>query len=128
MATRSQTSNYVQWSAANIASVATGGGLVSSDDYSWSADMVASEITVKGDSAGAASDDILDIYYSRKKNAEYDDQATFVCSVDCSSGSGIKTMNFGSAFPADVGRFSAECNGTNNITVSVYVTEDKVTL
>jgi hypothetical protein len=125
MATRSQSSGYIQWSSSDSKLVTTG-TTESSDDYTWDSNMIGTEITIKGVSAGSAADDILDIYYSRKKNLEYDDQAHYVCSVDCSSGSGIKTMNFNSAFPADTGRFSVSCAGTNNITVSIFATQDKL--
>lgn len=125
MATRSQSSGYVQWSSSNSKTVATG-TTENSDDFTWDSSMIGAELTIKGDSAGSAADDILDIYYSRKKNSEYDDQSHFVCSVDCSSGSGIKSMQFNSAFPADTGRFSASCAGTNNITVSIFATQDKL--
>ena len=126
MATRSQSSSYVQWSSSNTQSITTGGGKIGSDDFTWDSASIRAEITIKGVSTGTASDDILDIYYSRKKNSEYDNQAHYVTSVDCSSGTGVKSINFDSFFPADVGKFYAVCSGTNNITVSIYATQDKL--
>lgn len=125
MATRIQTNEFIKWAGADSKTI-TPGTPENSSDFLWDTDLISAEITIKGVSAGSASDDIVDVYYSRKKNFQYDDQANFVCSVDCSSGSGMKTMQFNSAFPADLGRFTASCGGTNSITVSVFVTQDKL--
>lgn len=136
MATRSQTETQITWSASDTNSVAADGAADTSDDFTFSGDMIAAQVTVEGNSAGSSSDDVVDIYMSVKKDPDnsnsgtadtYDTAGNFLGSVDCSDGNdNQRTFPLPMAMPGDIVRFEAVNDGTNAITVGMRVTEDKL--
>ena len=67
MATRAQTTTQVTWSAASTKSIAIGGAMNYSDDFTFSGNLIDKEITVTANSSGTASDDIVEIHMGVKK-------------------------------------------------------------
>lgn len=134
MATRAQTVTQVTWSAASTKSIAIGGAMNYSDDFTFSGDLIDKEITVTAKSAGTASDDIVEIHMGVKKDPDrsnsgtpdsYDsDDYTYVGSLDCSSGNDTqRTFTIG-CMAGDIVRFGALNNGTNAIVVGIEVSQD----
>lgn len=138
MATRSQTETQITWSAADTNAVAADGAMDWSDDFTFNGDMINAELTVEGNSAGTAADDIVEIHMAVKKDPDnsntgtadtYDSEAyTYIGSLDCSDGNDNQRTVYVEAFPGDTVRFGAKNDGTNAITVGFRVTEDKVAL
>jgi len=139
MATRSQTETQVEWSSADTNAVAADGAMDWSDDFTFSGDLVDAEVTVEGNSAGTASDDILEVHVGRKKDPDnsnsgtpdtYDSETyTYTGSIDCSDGAdNQRTFKLPMMMAGDIVRFGGKTDGTNIITVGYRVTEDKVAL
>jgi len=138
MATRSQTETQIEWSSSDTNAVAADGAMDWSDDFTFSSDLINAELTVEGNSAGTASDDILEIHMAVKKDPDnsntgtpdtYDSSDyTYIGSLDCSSGNDEQRTVYIAAFPGDTVRFGALNDGTNAITVGYRITEDKVAL
>jgi len=135
MATRAQTETQIQWAATDTTVVAADGVIDHSDDFTFSSDLIGAEVTIEGNSAGTALDDILDVYCARKKDPDnsgtpdtYDDDVySYLGRIDCSSGSDAqRTFSLPMMMAGDIVRFGAKTDGTNAITVGFRVTEDKL--
>lgn len=139
MATRSQAETQITWgtSGASTTSVAADGAFDYSNDFTLDGDMIGSEYTVEGNSAGTASDDILEVHYQIKKDPDNSNSGTpdtydtigYSISLDCSDGNdNQQTVNMFGAMAGDILRFGCKNDGTNAITVGIRVTEDKIAL
>ena len=137
MATRTQTETQITWSASNTNSVAADNTIDYSDDFTFSSDLVDASVTIVGNSAGTATDDILEVYCARKKDPDnsnsgtpdtYDAEAyAYVGSIDCSSGNDTqRTFPLPMIMAGTIVRFGAKNDGTNAIVVGYRVTEDKL--
>jgi hypothetical protein len=125
--TRTQSESNITWDAAQTKAIPADGALVESDDFQVSGDMIAIGGTVKGLSAGAESNDVL-IVHCRVKKTTYDTSRTFRMLLDCSSGSYEQESIFlPNVMAGDVIRFACSNTGTHAITVSILITEDKIT-
>lgn len=137
MATRSQTETQITWSGFSTKSIAANDTMSYFDDFTFSSNLVDASVTVVGNSAGTATDDILEVYCARKKDPNnsnsgvpdtYDeDSYSYVGSIDCSSGNDTqRTFPLPMIMAGTIVRFGAKNGGTNAIVAGFRVTEDKL--
>jgi len=134
--TRSQSIGQITWTAANTVSIPADGIAVTSDDFQVSTDMVAISFTISGNSAGTASNDIIELHYQIKKDPNlsnggvpdtYDTAQTFKLTLDCSDGAdNQQTELLNKVMAGDIMRFSCSNDGTNAIVIGISITEDEI--
>lgn len=137
MPVRTQIETQVTFGASYTQTVNPDGVIDWSDDFTFDEDMVAAMLTIEGNSSGASSDDIVDVYMAVKKDPDnsnsgtpdtYDTQGSFVFSLNCASGGDEQRSELiPKAFPGNKVRFGCKNAGTNGIGVGLRVTEDLFT-
>ncbi len=136
MPTRAQAEAQITWAASNTKSILADGNFYESDDFVVSGDMIAIAFTINGNSAGIASNDILEVHCRIKKDPNfsnggipdtYDTTDTFRLALDCSNGGdNQQTMLLGEIMAGDTIHFACKNNGTNAIVAGIRITEDKL--
>lgn len=134
MATRSQTTTQVTWAASDTNTVAADAAIDTSDDFTFSSDLIQTQISIEATNNGTAvSGDTIDIYMQHKQDPDndatdtYDTQGDYVCTLDTyEDNTAQKTVGVYGLLAGQVVRFGAINNGASTITIGVSVIEDKL--